>query len=46
MQVSLFPFTDYDNIDVNEGAFMSYDIGNLKLLPLMFQTGYITILDI
>ena len=44
-QILKFKKANFENIEVNEGAFMSYDIGNLKLLPLMFQTGYLTILD-
>jgi len=44
-QIIKFKKANFENIEVNEGAFMSYDIGNLKLLPLMFQTGYLTILD-
>jgi hypothetical protein len=36
---------DFEHQLVDSSAFMSYDIENLQLLPLMFQTGYITILN-
>jgi hypothetical protein len=32
-----------DNLEVNELAFASYDITRLQILPILFQTGYLTI---
>ena len=32
-----------DNLEVNELAFASYDIEKRQLLPILFQTGYLTI---
>lgn len=32
-----------DNLEVNELAFASYDIDRLQVLPILFQTGYLTI---
>ena len=32
-----------DNLEVNELAFASYDIEQLQILPILFQTGYLTI---
>ncbi len=32
-----------DNLEVNELAFASYDIERLQILPILFQTGYLTI---
>lgn len=32
-----------DNLEVNELAFASYDIEKLQILPILFQTGYLTI---
>jgi len=34
-----------DNLQVQEIAFSSYDVTNLAILPLLFQTGYLTITD-
>lgn len=33
----------FDRLKVNESSFASYDIKRLRLLPLLFQTGYLTI---
>ena len=43
-QIRKFKQIDFENQLVDRSAFMSYDIADLQLLPLMFQTGYITIL--
>ena len=43
-QIRKFRQVDFENSLVDESSFMSYDIEDLQLLPLMFQTGYITIL--
>lgn len=32
-----------DNLDVNELSFAAYDIEKLQVLPILFQTGYLTI---
>jgi hypothetical protein len=34
---------DFENIKVEESGLSAYDIENLRLIPLMFQTGYLTI---
>ena len=34
---------ELDNLEVNELAFASYDIDKLQILPILFQTGYLTI---
>ncbi len=34
---------EIDNLEVNELAFASYDIAKLQILPILFQTGYLTI---
>jgi len=34
-----------DGIKVDESAFSSYEIENLKVVPILFQTGYLTITD-
>ena len=33
----------FEKIKVNESSFSAYDIERLRLLPLLFQTGYLTI---
>lgn len=43
-QIRKYKQVAFDNKLVDASAFMSYDIADLQLLPLMFQTGYITIL--
>ena len=35
--------TRLDGVKVSESAFSSYEIENLKILPVFFQTGYLTI---
>lgn len=44
-QIRQYQQVDFENKLVDSGAFLSYDIEDLQLLPLMFQTGYITILE-
>ncbi|MEA2084834.1 MAG: AAA family ATPase [Thermodesulfobacteriota bacterium] len=34
-----------DGVRVDESAFSSYEIENLKVVPILFQTGYLTITD-
>ncbi len=34
---------DYERMEVSETLFSTYDIERLRVLPLMFQTGYLTI---
>ncbi|HFA48234.1 MAG TPA: AAA family ATPase [Bacteroidetes bacterium] len=36
-------FIDLEKTEVDESAFESYDIENLDTVPLLFQTGYLTI---
>ena len=36
-------FYHLDRLKVNESSFSAYDIENIRLLPLLFQTGYLTI---
>ncbi len=40
-----FDLRDLDGIKVDESAFSSYEIENLKVVPILFQTGYLTITD-
>ncbi|MEM6321219.1 MAG: AAA family ATPase [Bacteroidota bacterium] len=44
-QIRKHRLINFENRVVDESAFLSYDIEDLQLLPLMFQTGYITILQ-
>ncbi len=34
-----------EGVKVSESAFSSYEIENLKIVPILFQTGYLTIAD-
>ncbi len=34
---------DYERMEVSETLFSTYDTERLSVLPLMFQTGYLTI---
>ncbi|MEZ4828849.1 MAG: PD-(D/E)XK nuclease domain-containing protein [Bacteroidia bacterium] len=36
-------FYKIENLKVNESSFAAYDIERVRLLPLLFQTGYLTI---
>lgn len=38
-----FDLTRLDGVGISESAFSSYDIENLKIMPILFQTGYLTI---
>ena len=38
-----FDLTRLDGIKISELAFSSYEIENLKIIPILFQTGYLTI---
>src|SRR5665648_26154 len=38
-----FDLTGLDGIKISELAFSSYDIENLKIMPILFQTGYLTV---
>ena len=38
-----FDITGLDGVNINETAFSSYEIENLKTIPILFQTGYLTI---
>ncbi|MDL1964965.1 MAG: AAA family ATPase [Deltaproteobacteria bacterium] len=38
-----FDLTGLDGVNVSESAFSSYEIENLKIIPILFQTGYLTI---
>ncbi|MEM7132579.1 MAG: AAA family ATPase [Chloroflexota bacterium] len=40
-----YPVTDFDHSKVGELAFSTYDIRSLSLIPILFQTGYLTIKD-
>ncbi|MEM8523204.1 MAG: ATP-binding protein [Bacteroidota bacterium] len=37
---------DFENQTVDSSTFLTYDIERLELLPLMFQTGYLTVLRV
>jgi hypothetical protein len=41
-----FDVTRLDNLEVGRNKLKAYDITKLKLIPLLFQTGYLTIKDI
>ncbi|VEN73358.1 conserved hypothetical protein [Candidatus Desulfarcum epimagneticum] len=48
--INLIKETDYDvqnleRLEVSESSFSSYEIENLAAVPLLFQTGYLTIKD-
>ncbi|MEA1901840.1 MAG: AAA family ATPase [Thermodesulfobacteriota bacterium] len=38
-----FDLTGLDGVNISESAFSSYEIENLKIIPILFQTGYLTI---
>ncbi|MCD6273822.1 MAG: AAA family ATPase [Deltaproteobacteria bacterium] len=38
-----FDLTGLDGVKISESAFSSYEIENLKTIPILFQTGYLTI---
>jgi hypothetical protein len=38
-----FDLTRLDGVKISELAFSSYEIENLKIMPILFQTGYLTI---
>jgi hypothetical protein len=38
-----FDLNRLDRVKVDESAFSSYEIENLKVVPILFQTGYLTI---
>ena len=40
-----FDLNRLDRVKVGESAFSSYEIENLKVVPILFQTGYLTITD-
>ena len=40
-----FDLTGLDGVNISESAFSSYEIENLKIIPILFQTGYLTITD-
>ena len=40
-----FDLSRFDGVKVDESAFSSYEIENLKVVPILFQTGYLTITD-
>jgi hypothetical protein len=44
-QITKFKEFEFEELEVNEWAFTGYGIGNIKWLPLLFQLGYLTILD-
>ncbi len=45
LKESNYAINSLDNLQVNEIAFASYDLENLPVVPLLFQTGYLTIKD-
>ena len=38
-----FDLSGLDGVNISESAFSSYEIENLKIIPILFQTGYLTI---
>ncbi|MBN2695161.1 ATP-binding protein [bacterium] len=43
LQENDYPVVDFENLLLNSSSFSSYDIENLKVEALLFQTGYLTI---
>jgi len=43
MKEKNFDITGLDGINISESSFSSYEIENLKTIPILFQTGYLTI---
>ena len=41
-----FDVTNLSNVEIGRDEIKSYDLGRLQLIPLLFQTGYLTIKDI
>ncbi len=46
MKESDFDITNIENIEVGKNKLKAYDITKLKLIPLLFQTGYLTIKEV
>lgn len=38
-----YPLADLHNLELRELAFSTYEVENLSIIPLLFQTGYLTI---
>ena len=38
-----FDITGLDGVNISESSFSSYEIENLKTIPILFETGYLTI---
>ncbi len=38
-----FDLTGLDGVNISESSFSSYEIENLKTIPILFETGYLTI---
>ena len=45
MKKKEFDLTGLDGVNISESAFSSYEIENLKIIPILFQTGYLTITE-
>jgi len=45
LQENDYPIVDFENLQLNSKGFSSYEIDNLNVEPLLFQTGYLTIKD-
>ena len=41
-----FDLSNLENIEVGKNEIKAYDIGNIQIIPLLFQTGYLTIKEI
>jgi hypothetical protein len=40
-----YPIPNIENMEIAESVFSTYDLENLQLEALLFQTGYVTIYD-
>jgi hypothetical protein len=45
-QMRLYDTFDVENVSINNRVLEKYDIENIELIPLLFQTGYLTVKEI
>ncbi len=45
LKEKVYNLTEYEELKVSSDRFSVYDIDNLEIQPLLFQTGYLTIVD-
>jgi hypothetical protein len=46
LKQKMFSYPDLESVEVDAQHFSTYEIDNLESIPLLFQTGYLTIKDI